>query len=91
MEKGLAMLLPRMPPSCVLKGMPLQCSRCAVPDEECPPRLSSSLSPAASPLIFLGMFDVQLTFLQVGPFAQDEHLSFQSMRAKCGKCVCMCG
>uniref|UniRef100_A0AC11CIW5 Uncharacterized protein n=1 Tax=Ovis aries TaxID=9940 RepID=A0AC11CIW5_SHEEP len=28
---------------------------------------------------------------EVGPFAQDEHLSFQSMRAKCGKCVCMCG
>ncbi|XP_020927158.1 oxysterol-binding protein-related protein 10 [Sus scrofa] len=28
---------------------------------------------------------------EVGPFAQDEHLSFQSVRAKCGKCVCMCG
>ena len=53
-------------------------------------------SPAPSPqqrapLVFRGVFDVQLTFLQVGPFAQDEHLSFQSMRAKCGKCVCMCG
>lgn len=38
-----------------------------------------------------GVFYLKFAFLQVGPFAQEEHLSFQSMRAKCGKCVCMCG
>lgn len=32
---------------------------------------------------------LQLTFLQVGPFAQDEHLSFHvCLRAKCGS-VCV--
>lgn len=57
-------------------------------DDECPLPLPPQ---KRLPPPFLGVLYLKLTFLQVGPFAQDEHLSFQSVRAKCGKCVCMCG
>ena len=59
-------------------------------DDECIPALHPPPRKQL-PSAFQDVFDLKLTFLQVGPFAQDEHLSLQSVRARCGKCVCMCG